>query len=272
MTRRTVVLALPVVAVLTIALAGPWLAPGGATTPVGSSFEAPTDSYPMGTDVLGRDALARLLVGGRVLVLQALAATLLGSAVGLGAGVWAGITHRRRLGLALMRSVDALAALPALLLLLLLATGAPGDDVVVAVGIAIVSAPFSVRVVHAGTARLVGTEYARHAAARGEPLLARVRRDIAPGLAPVALAEAGIRFVAATQLAATAGFLGLGAGAPTANWGRMVRENSVGVTMNALPVVVPAILLVALAVSLTVLVDRASVPTRLAPERIDRAA
>jgi peptide/nickel transport system permease protein len=219
-------------------------------------FEPAGAGRPLGTDVLGRDVLARVLAGGRTLILQAVAATVIGSIVGLIAGIWTGTTRRHRAAQAVSRVVDAVAAVPALLLLLLLAGGLPGDDSIVAVAIALVSTPFSVRVIRERTARLAAAGYAREAEARGDALPARIRHDILPGLAPVALTEAGIRFVAATQLAATAGFLGLGAGAPAANWGRMVRENSTGIAANPLPVLVPAALLVVLAVGVTLLLDR----------------
>ncbi|GAA2107103.1 ABC transporter permease subunit [Streptomyces synnematoformans] len=249
---------MPVALVLIAALAGPWLVAGSATAPVGGPFEPAGGDRLLGTDVLGRDVSARVLTGGRALLLQAVAATVLGSTAGLVAGIWAGTTRRRRAAQAVLRSVDAIAAVPALLLLLLLASGVPGNDAAVAVAIAVVSTPFSVRVVRERTAVLAATDYAREAEARGDPLSARIRHDILPGLAPVALAEAGIRFVAATQLAATAGFLGLGAGAPAANWGRMVRENSTGLAANPLPVLLPAALLVLLAVGVTALLDRAA--------------
>ncbi|MGO1315604.1 MAG: ABC transporter permease [Cellulomonadaceae bacterium] len=265
MTTRTWALATPAVLVLVIAVAGPWVPAGSVTAPIGGPFDAPTLAHPLGTDVLGRDVLTRVLAGGRVLVAQAFAATLLGSLIGLVTGIWIGLTHRRRLARLLMRIVDSIAALPALLLLLLLATGLPGNDAAVAAGITVVSIPFSVRIIREHTSRLAATDYARHAQARGEHPLRRIRSDILPALTPVALAEAGIRFVAATQLAATAGFLGLGAGAPAANWGRMVRENSVGVAMNPLPVIVPAVLLIVLAVGVTILLDRVSAPDRFAP-------
>ncbi|OLT35214.1 peptide ABC transporter permease [Actinomadura sp. CNU-125] len=248
--------AAPVLVVLIVAMAGPCLAAGNVTAPVGVPFEPAGAGGPLGTDVLGRDVLARVLAGGRTLVLQAAAATVLGSVVGLIVGIWTGTTRRHRTARAVSRVVDAVATVPTLLLLLLLAGGLPGDDAIVAAAIALVSTPFSVRVVRERAARLAAAEYAREAEARGDALLARVRHDILPGLAPVALAEAGIRFVAATQLAATAGFLGLGAGAPAANWGRMVRENSPGIAANPLPVLVPAALLVVLAVGATLLLDR----------------
>ncbi|GIG40596.1 ABC transporter permease [Cellulomonas phragmiteti] len=260
MTARRVAALVPAVLVLVVALAGPWAAPGSPTSPVGGPF-APADAqHVLGTDVLGRDVLARVLVGGRTLVLQAVAATVLGSVVGLVVGTWAGATHRTRVAQVVLRVVDAVAALPALLLLLLLAAGAPGSDVAVVVAITCVSVPFSVRVVRERTAALAATDHVLAALARGDTWWERLRCDVAPGLAPVAVAEAGLRFVAATQLAATAGFLGLGAPAPAAGWGRMVRENSTGLALNPWPVVVPALLLIALAVGVAALLDHASGP------------
>ena len=247
--------------VVLVALVGPWVLPVSATSPVGGPYGPASPAVPLGTDVLGRDVLARVLAGGRVLVLQAVAATLLGSLIGIGVGAWSGMTHRRRAGQAVLRTVDALASFPALLLVLLFAAAAPDGDVGVFVAIALVSAPFSVRVTHQRVVELANTEYGREAEARGDPLLQRIRYDVLPGLAPVAYADAGIRFLAATQLAATAGFLGLGAGAPAANWGRMVRENLTGISANPLPVLVPAALLILLALGTAALLDEAASAT-----------
>lgn len=244
-----------------VALVGPWILPVSATSPVGGPYGPASPAALLGTDVLGRDVLARVLAGGRVLVLQAVAATLLGSLIGIGVGSWSGVTHRRRAGQAVLRTVDALASFPALLLVLLFAAAAPDGDVGVFVAIALVSTPFSVRVTHQRVVELANTEYGREAVARGDPLLQRIRYDVLPGLAPVAYADAGIRFLAATQLAATAGFLGLGAGAPAANWGRMVRENLTGISANPLPVLVPAALLVLLALGTAALLDNAATAT-----------
>jgi peptide/nickel transport system permease protein len=271
-TDRRWVAAVPATLVLLLALAGPWFVIGSTSAPVGGPFQPPDAGIPLGTDVLGRDVLARVLAGGRTVVLQAAAATLLGSVIGVCVGGWAGMAHRTRVTGAVLWVVDGIAAVPALLLLLLLASGIPGNDAVVAVAIAAVSVPFSVRVVRERTRTLATTDYSREAEARGEHWTARARFDILPGLVPVALAEAGIRFVAATQLAATAGFLGLGAGAPAANWGRLVRENSAGLQANPLPVLVPTGLLIILAVGVTVLLDRVAETRVGGLERIGQLA
>ena len=258
-----------VAAVLLLALTGPWWTPASTTTPVGTPFRPPDGIHLLGTDVLGRDALARLLAGGRTLVLQALAATLAGSIAGVSIGAWTAMTRWRAPAIVVLRVVDGVAALPALLLLLLLAAGAPGDDVVVALAVVLVSLPFSVRVVAERTRALTASPYHREAVARGDRAWERLRHDIAPGLLPVALAEAGVRFIAAVQIAATASFLGLGAGAPAASWGRMVRENTPGLDANPGPVVVPAVLLVVLAGGVIALLDRASLRRLDGAERIE---
>ncbi|MFC8568406.1 ABC transporter permease [Streptomyces sp. NPDC057245] len=242
-----------------VALAGPWLPLPSPTERVGMPFEPASWSRPFGTDMLGRDALARTAHGGRTLVLQALAATVLGSVVGLAVGTFAGLARGGPLK-GVLRVVDGLAAMPALLITLLIAAGRPGSDVAVLVAVTLVSLPFSVRVVGAATARLADLAYVRTALARGDSRFAVVRHDILPNIASEAWAEAGLRFIAATQLCATAGFLGLGAPAPAANWGRLVRENAVGAGTQPWPVLAPALLLVTLALGLTLAADRLTSP------------
>lgn len=256
--RRLPVLMMPSL-VLIIAVCGPWLAES-PDTPVAGPFEPSSGAHLLGTDVLGRDALARVLVGGRALITQAAVATVLGSVIGLTVGLCAAMTRRRTAARLAVLGVDAIAVFPAILLLLVLAAGVPGGGVAVVAASVLVSVPFSVRVIRERTTAIIATDHARSALARGDALTVRLRYDVLPALAPAALAEAGIRFVAAVQLAATAGFLGLGAGAPTANWGRMVQENSVGITVNPLPVLAPAALLVVLAVGVTFLLDHITEP------------
>lgn len=248
---------------LVLALLGPDLPLDSPTTRVGPPFAAPSAQHLLGTDVLGRDTLARVASGGRTLVLQCLGATALGSVVGLLVGTATGLHRGQVAGLG-MRVVDGLSALPPLLVLLLLASGAEGVDAVVLVAITVVSLPFSVRVLRAATHRLAEAPYLRAAQARGDGHWRVVRHDVLPNIAHEAWAEAGVRFVAATQLAATAGFLGLGAAAPAANWGRMVRENAAGLALSPWPVLVPAVLVVALALGASLLADRASSRVELA--------
>ncbi|APU15356.1 ABC transporter permease [Actinoalloteichus fjordicus] len=247
-------------AVLLFGLVGPFL-PFGSTTAVQESpFASASVAHPLGTDFLGRDTLARVAAGGQTVIIQALTATVAVSFVGILLGAATGMTTRRW-GAVPLRILDGLSALPPLFILVLLASGAPGNDLLVVAAIATVTTPFSVRVIREATRQVCGTAFARTAWARGDSVFRRLRYDVLPGITEAVWADAGVRFVAAVQLAATAGFLGLTAGAPAANWGRMVRENAVGVGVNPLPVLVPAALIIALALGFTLLTDRLSART-----------
>ncbi|MFV2085520.1 ABC transporter permease [Micromonospora sp. LOL_021] len=242
------------VGVVLVALAGPLLGTGSPTAPVGLPFEAPTGAYPAGTDAVGRDVLSRLLHGGRAVVLLAIGATALASLCGALLGLFAGLIDRR-IGELVVRVVDVVAVVPGLLVLLVLAAGFPGSDSAVLVGVALVSLPFSVRVVRAATWQVAVRGFVDTARARGDSRWRIIRHDLVPNIAGTMLAEAGIRFSAAVHLTATAGFLGLGAGPPTPNWGRMVSENASGIGLTIWPVLLPALLLVLFTVSVNLLAD-----------------
>lgn len=253
MRGRTLLACAAVAAVVALAAVGPLLvAPDATTAPVAAPFTA--DRGLLGTDVLGRDVLARLLEGGRTVLVLAVAATglatLLGSAVGMALGL-AG----PRVSDGVVRVVDLVLVFPPLLVLLVLAAGFPGSDAAVLVAVALTTAPTSVRVVRAATRTVAATGYVAVARTRGDRFGAVVVRDVLPGIAGVVLAESGLRFVAAVYLTATAGFLGLGAAAPAPNWGAMVAENLPGASLSPAAVVAPAALLVVFAVAVNLLAD-----------------
>lgn len=239
------------------ALLGPVLGPltgRSPTTQVGLPFDVPSAAHPLGTDFLGRDVLARVLDGGAVVVGLAVGATLAASLAGVLLGVLAGVAGRP-LGELLVRVVDVVGVVPGLLVILVLAAGFPGSDIAVLVAVALVSVPFSVRVNRAVTEQVATAAFVEIARARGDGWWRVLRHDIAPNIVGTTLSEAGLRFVAAIYLTATAGFLGLGAAAPDANWGRMVAENLPGAGLTVWPFLTPAMLLVMLAVSVNLLAD-----------------
>ncbi|MBF4622462.1 ABC transporter permease subunit [Clavibacter sp. VKM Ac-2542] len=243
--------------VVAAALLGPLLPLGSPDEVVGRPFAGPDAAHPLGTELLGRDLLARVAAGGQGLVLEALVATAIASAVGLALGIRSGL-RPSRVSDAAVRVVDGVAALPALLVLLVLAAGAPGQPAAIVAAIALVSAPFSVRVIRQQTRMVAAADHVVIARARGDGIGSRLRHDVLPGIRSVALADAGLRFIAALQLAAAAGFLGVGASAPAADWGRMVREDVVGIRANPLATLVPAGLLVVVALGVTLAVDASS--------------
>ncbi|MFE0413471.1 ABC transporter permease [Streptomyces tendae] len=241
--------------VLLLALLGPLVAPHSPTAQLAAPFQQPDGRFLLGTDVLGRDVASRVLGGGRTLVLTALAGTAAAGAVGLSAGVLAAMVSRR-LGDLLVRCVDALAVLPALLVVLVLAAGFPGSHTALVTAVALATAPFSTRVLRAAADPVLGSGYVEAALSRGDTRRAVLRHDVLPNIAGPALTDTALRLVAALHLTATAGFLGLGPGGAAPDWGRMVSENVPGATLAAAPFLAPALLLVVLSVCVGLLAGR----------------
>ncbi|GAB7045068.1 ABC transporter permease [Catenuloplanes indicus] len=241
-------------AVLTLAVLGPAVSPGSATAQAGVPFAAPGAGHPLGTDALGRDVLTRVLDGGWIVVALAAGATVLATVLGVLVGVTAGLAPGRRAGL-LIRVTDVVAIVPAILIMLVFAAGFPGSDLAVLAAVALTTTPFSARVVSAATRTVASSAFVEVARGRGDSGPRVLWHDILPNIAGTVLTDAGIRFVAAVHLTATAGFLGLGRGAPAPNWGRMVQENLSGLALTPLPVLVPALLVAVLAVSVNLLAD-----------------
>ncbi|MFR9806542.1 ABC transporter permease [Pseudonocardia sp. RS010] len=250
--------------IMLVAVVGPLVADVvsgyGPTEQIGLPFDVPSAAHPLGTDALGRDVVSRLLDGGAAVVGLAATATLVTGVVGLLVGVVAG-TAPQRTGEVVVRVVDVLAVVPPLLIVLVLAAGFPGGDGAILAAVVLVSLPFSVRVNRSAVDRVAHAGYVEIARARGDGWWRVLRHDILPAVLPTTAAETGLRFVAAVQLAATAGFLGLGAGPPAANWGRMVAENLPGAALSPWPFLAPALVLVALAVAVNVLAEALTRPS-----------
>lgn len=227
---------------------------GSPTESVGLPFSGPSAAHLLGTDALGRDVLARVLHGGYVVVGLAVIATVVATVLGVIIGVLSALASRR-VGELVMRVLDLFVVVPALLLLIVLAAGFPGSDLALLVAVVITTTPFSARVVRAAAQQVTSRGFVEVALSRGDGRWSVLRRDILPNIAGPVLADTGLRFVGAVYLAATAGFLGIGRGAPAANWGRMVAENISGATLAVLPFLVPALLLVLFGVTVNLLAD-----------------
>lgn len=101
-----------------------------------------------------------------------------------------------RLGDLLVRCVDALAVLPALLVVLVLAAGFPGSDAALVAAVALATAPFSTRVLRAAADTVLNTGYVEAAVARGDTRRAVLRHDVLPNIAGPALMDTALRLVA----------------------------------------------------------------------------
>ncbi|MDY0816049.1 ABC transporter permease subunit [Kitasatospora purpeofusca] len=252
---RRYALGLALVAVpLLLALGGPLLA--GGPGPRGVSFTTDGGHW-LGTDFAGRDVLRQVLLGGRPVVLVAVTATVLGYALALPLALAAALTGRSWVEELLLRPLDVLIAVPALLLVLLVATAAEPGPAGLAVLVGVAAVPDIARVAHAAAVAAASRPAVEALRLHGESWWRIAFGQVARTIRRTLAADAGTRLVGALYLVATAAFLGVGVGPDTADWAVMVDRNRAGLFLQPWAVVVPALLVAGLATGTNLLFDAA---------------
>lgn len=234
---------------LLMALAAPWIAPYDPMALNGGRAEPPGTEFWLGTDVLGRDYLSRLLWGGRT----ALLAAFTGVVVAVSVGSILGVTAAYLGGLfddIMMRIVDLKLALPGILFVALFAVGFGESLPVLIVLIGMVYFPGVIRIVRAQTLTQVNLGYVKAAQLRGESTAAIVLRELLPNTLDVVYVEFAIRMSHAVLLLSSLSFLGMGISPPTPDWGLMVAEGVGQLAYAPWLVLAPAIFIATLVVGL----------------------
>lgn len=183
----------------------------------------PSERFLLGTDLLGRDLLSRLIWGARASLTVGVVAN--GAAVVIGTllGTLAGIA-RGWLGTAIMRFTDLMMAFPALLLAIALAAILGPSLWIVALVIALVNWVQIARVVYTQTNALVEREFIEAARALGAGRARILVQHILPHLIPTILVWSTLGIATTVLLEATLSFLGVGVQPPTPSWGGIIFE------------------------------------------------
>jgi peptide/nickel transport system permease protein len=217
-------------------------------------FAPPGVKHWLGADQLGRDVLSRLLVGARSTIPLAVAATFSGAAAGACVG-----TLSAYLGgwwdEAITRTIDAVMAVPHLLLALILVSTLGKGSLNAAFAIAISVVPSMARVTRSVALAVRQQEYVKAAIARGESGSWIVLREMLPNVAAPVIIEATIRVAFAVMLFATLSFLGLGAQPPASEWGLMVSEARRFMHQAPWVIVAPSLAIAATAICFNLLGD-----------------
>lgn len=175
----------------------------------------------LGTDPLGRDLLARLLMAGRISLLVGFFAMLLsimlGSLIGIVAGYYGG-----RIGMLLMRVVDAFLAFPSVFLLLALAAFIKPSPAMITVIIAVTSWMEVARIVEAEVRSLREREYILAARMLGLSGRWIMFRELLPNVVGPIIVAATLTVARAILLEAYISFLGYGIQPPLPSWGNML--------------------------------------------------
>jgi peptide/nickel transport system permease protein len=211
-----------VVLLILIAVLAPWVAPYDPTaTSFATVRKAPSWAHWFGTDEVGRDVLSRVIWGARA----SLSAGLVSVGIAVGAGVPLGLLAGYAGGwidAVLSRLVDAMLAIPFLILAIALSAflGPSLSNAMIAIGVT--ATPVFVRLTRGQTLSAKVEDYVEAARAVGNPHWRIALRHVLPNIVPPLLVQASLAIAGAIIAEAALSFLGLGQQPPAPSWGSML--------------------------------------------------
>lgn len=242
-------------ALIVAALLAPVLAPFAAdAVDLANRRAAPSLSHWFGTDELGRDLLTRLLFGARVSLAIGLLSALASVAFGVAVGATAGYAGRRVDDL-LMRTTDAVLAIPRLpLLMLVAAILQPGVPSLVLL-VAAVGWMETARVARAEVKAIAQRDFVSGARAIGASPLRVLVRHVLPGVVPAASVATTLAVGRGILLESTMSFFGVGVQPPTASWGNMLYQAQTTMTSEPWLAIFPGLCILATVLACNALGD-----------------
>lgn len=254
--RRKVVLVASIALLIAFlfAVLAPWLSPFDPSgMRIARRLRPPNAINWLGTDELGRDILSRVIWGGRASLGIGFAVVVLSIAVGATLGLLAG--YFRRLDAIVMRLVEALMALPDILLAIFLVAvlGASAGNIVLA--LAIVYTPRVVRVVRASTLVVRELPFVEAARALGVSTWRILSVHILLNVASPVLVQATFIFAYAVLAEAGLSFLGAGVPPEVPTWGTMIASGQQYADSAFWVVGFPGLAIVLVALSLQIVGD-----------------
>ncbi len=188
---------------------------------VSNMLQAPSFDHLLGTDELGRDVLSRTIHAAKISVRVAAVAVSIGfiggAIIGIIAAYFGGV-----LDMALMRLMELLFSIPAILLavVLMAALGTSITNAMIAIGIVFI--PGFARLARAATHGVLRQQFIEAARAIGMSDSRILIREILPNVVTPLIVEAMVAFAYAVLLESALSFLGLGAQPPEPSWGNML--------------------------------------------------
>jgi peptide/nickel transport system permease protein len=204
------------------AVVGPWLIPfDPSTQELALRLEGPGRLHWLGLDELGRDILARVLLGARVSLLVGLVVVSLSASIGAGLGAIAGY-YRGAIDEVISRLMDILLAFPGLLLAIAVVAVLGPSLANVVLALSLIGWVGYARVVRSQVLQVRELEYVAAARAIGADTPRILVRHVLPAVLPALIVQATLGMGGAILSEAALSFLGLGVQPPTPSWGAMI--------------------------------------------------
>ncbi len=214
------------VSVAAVCFLSPWISPYPYMEQnLAQSAMGPSAAHWLGTDLLGRDVLSRLLQGGMISLFVGLIATAVALAAGICYGVLAAEVGGRAED-AMMRFVDIVGTLP-LTLIVILCTVVFGQNMpMIFLAVGGVSWLTMARIIRNQTREMKSSQFVQAAESLGQSRWGIFRRHYLPNLAGTIAVCATLTVPGVMLLEAFVSFLGLGVKAPMTSWGLMIKEGA----------------------------------------------
>jgi peptide/nickel transport system permease protein len=212
--------ALILIALVAVALLAPWLAGDPLQFEPTNRLKRPSEQFWFGTDQLGRDVYSRVIYGSRISLIIGFSVAVLATVVGLIVGVLCGFY--KRVDTVLMRLMDGMMAIPAILLAIALITLMKAGLVIVIIAISIPEIPRVARLVRSVVLAVRSRPYIEAAISSGTRNFRIMVRHILPNTVAPLIVQA--TYVCASAILTEAGLSFLGAGTPPEipSWGNII--------------------------------------------------
>ena len=233
-----------------IAIIAPWIAGDPVTMKPADRLKPPSEAHWFGTDHLGRDVWARTVYGARVSLFVGASVAIVSMGIGLVIGLTAGFV--RIVESVVMRLMDGLMAIPAILLAIAMVSLSKASVLVVIAAIVIPEVPRVVRLVRAVVLAVREQPFVEAAVASGTRLPKILIRHILPATVPPLIVQATYIAAAAILIEAALSFLGAGTPPEIPTWGNMIASSRLYLARAPWTIFCPgvALALVVLAVNL----------------------
>ena len=248
-----------VVTVFALALAGPWLVYeyNGftyQTQDLSIRLADPSWLHPLGTDILGRDLLARLLYGSRISLLVGLIATMVSLVIGVTYGAVAGYFGGRTDDV-MMRIVDVIYSLPYIILVVILLALFERSLFLLFAALGAVSWLTMARIVRGQVLSIKNEQFVEAARSIGVSNLKIIFRHIVPNTLGPVIVYATLTVPSVILQEAFLSFLGLGVQPPTPSWGVLASEGAQAIAVHPLLLIAPGVMMALTLFSLNFLGD-----------------
>ena len=236
-----------------LALAAPLFAGDAITMQPAQRLRPPSDANWLGTDHLGRDIFARTVYGARISLAVGISVAAMSITGGLFIGLMAG--YFRKVDAVVMRLMDGLMAIPAILLAIALVALTRASVATVIFAITIPEVPRVVRLVRAVVLGVREAPYVEAAISGGTPTWKILLRHILPSTIAPLIVQATYICASAILIEAALSFLGAGTPPEIPTWGNMIAQSRLFLSRAPWTIFCPGIALAMVVLAVNLLGD-----------------